>query len=171
MFLFCVFSQKNNYLVPVLVLLPLCDAVLLGDILALWHHLGVLNGVHALGALLPKVILADLKLKLRDKTFFTFPKRIEGLMRIQNSNTTYMLEVRGGGERRYDESECLTNIELTLHRNITILNKHRNSKYVACHHYIEIFWSLHYTESRQLLFVSPLWTNLEIFLLYLYDVL
>ena len=62
----------NKYLVAVLVLLPLCDAVLLGDILALWHHLGVLNGVHALSALLAKVILADLKLKIRDQTT-TFP--------------------------------------------------------------------------------------------------
>ena len=61
----------------------------------------------------------------------------------------------GGAAVRLKWMSDMTNIEFTLHRKISILNKHRNSKYVAYHHYIEIFWSLRYTESRQLLLVSP----------------
>ncbi len=64
------------------------------------------------------------------------------------------LSVHLSGERRYDETECLTNIELALHRIFESLNKHRNSSDTLSLLCVEKNESLPYTESL-------LWTNLE----------
>ncbi len=51
------------------------------------------------------------------------------------------------GERRYDETECLTNIELAQHRIFESLNKHRNSSDMVSLLCVEKNRSLPYTES------------------------
>ncbi len=96
-FLFCVFLKKNITWFPFSSSSHFVMQFCLVTFLALWHHLGVLNGVHALGALLPKVILADLKFKSQRSDLFHFPEKNRGINKNSNSNTTYC-QTHVGGE-------------------------------------------------------------------------